>query len=327
MIRKLHTGILLAASAGLAGAMACGANAPADTSESPARQQQDASADAASSANLVDGGDAAESGCSLLQITDCSTGQIVAIAQALNTAEIDDANLAIGLTSNPDVRSLANRILTDHTNVDRLLSAWLDASRAVPVASDISNEISRSAANELATLRRSSEFDRDFVAHEVVEHVTALGFFEHVLLVGQQLPGFQIVADAQPGSNAALATLLATARIAIQTHLQLAFVTEQQIVGACGTGRNDGGAAADAGNGADAGNSGDAAVPPGLDASDASDAGDASDGGTPRVVPDAGADAFFADVSQNPGDAGDAGIAACDEAGLLPDGARCPRAF
>jgi putative membrane protein len=299
MIRKVYSSILIATSVGLASVAACG-NAPGGVGSSSAGEQRDSgagtSADAMAAANVAEGGDASASTnhCTSVRITDCSTGQIVAIAEALNTAEIDEANLALSLSSNASIKAFANQMVQDHTSLARAIATWLDTSGTQPVPGDISETIAASARTDLTTLRRSSQFDRDYSAHQVIDHVKTLGFFEHVLIVNPQQTSGQGVANAQAGSSAALAALFASARGAIAGHLQMAFALEQQVVGACGT---PGATSNDAG------------------AADASaDAGDAGQDTTTRVdsgaTPDSGADAdASADANTNVPDGGDAGDA------------------
>jgi putative membrane protein len=216
MISKLHSALGVLASLGLAGVVACGNAMGGETSTD---EQSWSTPDS----GVAPQGDACVP-TATFQITDCSPGQIVAILRAVNTAELRVAVVAQRTTSNADVRAFATTIINDDTNLDRQLTAFLDTSGLTAIESDISLQITGRADGARASLQTSRQFDRDFIAGMVIDHVTALGLLEHVVILSQP-----------QGNLVQLSTLLASATVTVKQHVQLAFQLETRLIGACGT--------------------------------------------------------------------------------------------
>ncbi|HZU83990.1 MAG TPA: DUF4142 domain-containing protein [Polyangiaceae bacterium] len=290
MTWRTRTRILLAASTGAALVAACSGNSSTDGTVSSSPVQSDAGSDAFASGNESDA-DAGSSACRPFSLTECSPGQAAAIAQALDRSEIDAANLALGRSSDPDTIAFAKMMIQDHTNLESQLNAWLEASSTQPVSNDIAEHITMTSASQLSILGQSTQFDRDYAAAQVADHVTALGFFEHVLPPppSEQDAG----ADAAPGSIAALAQLVMQGQTTIRNHLEMAFALERRVVGVCGTPT---GGSSSQGGGQDAGATNDAAADARTNdaaTADAAATGDASDASAIDATGDGEADAFM----------------------------------
>jgi putative membrane protein len=93
--------------------------------------------------------------------------QFVTDASAGNLAEINMAQLALTNSTNPDVRKFAQRMIDDHTRLNRELNAVADRDRFRPAATMNAKE--QMQYNSLARLRGAA-FDRAYAEDMVKDH-------------------------------------------------------------------------------------------------------------------------------------------------------------
>lgn len=96
-------------------------------------------------------------------------------AHARNRGEIDLAKLAEERTASPIVRDYADRIISDHTEMDRSLEK-LAASRKIELSAALPPE-ALAARDELAPLRGAA-FDRAYMRRALQEHRATMSKFE-----------------------------------------------------------------------------------------------------------------------------------------------------
>ena len=180
----------------------------------------------------------------------CSDAQVAAILHVSNQGEIQLAQALRSKFQDAQVRSFADRMITDHQALDSALTsagfAFGTGASGVSV-NDVSysdngivKELQQSAQMELSQLQSmsGSELDKAYIDHEVLDHVKDLGLGDHVL--------------APSAKDARLVAILQTARAAISAHAQLAVPIQTRLEGACGgpmstSGGTDGGSSTDGG--------------------------------------------------------------------------------
>lgn len=149
-----------------------------------------------------------------------SDPQIAAIVVAANQVDIDAGQLAARSTTRPDVRQLAELMVTDHTAVNQAAVALVTKLGVTPEASDASRGlIDAGAANRarLATLTGAA-FDRAYVDNEVAYHQQVIDVVDATLVPA--------------ATNAELKALLISVRPALAAHLEHARHVQAALTGA-----------------------------------------------------------------------------------------------
>jgi len=153
----------------------------------------------------------------------CTTGQFAAIVAAINNGELDLLKAVEQHTKTPEVVDFANKLMQDHEMLAQQLKTDLDAAKVTPAEGDLSMAVSEGAKLELQALtsKNDKEFDRAFIAAQILGHAKALSVLDALVIPNVQ--------DAQIKGH------LTTARTSVQDHLNRALDLQKQIVGACGT--------------------------------------------------------------------------------------------
>lgn len=134
--------------------------------------------------------------------------QIAAIVVTANQVDLDAAKLALAVSTDPEVRKFAMRMVTDHTAANTAaanLAARLDLT---PQPSATSQALEEQGEEALAALREltGAAFDAAYVAREVAYHQQVIAAMDQTLIPG--------------ASNADLAALLRKVRPNFDTHLE-----------------------------------------------------------------------------------------------------------
>lgn len=134
--------------------------------------------------------------------------QIAGIVVAANTVDIDAGKLAEGKTKNPDVKKFAQRMVTDHTGVNKQASALVKKLNVTPEESSTSKSLKSGGQDNLKKLRglKGDAFDKAYVDHEVDYHQQVLDAIDKTLLPNAK--------------NPELKGLIEKVRPAIDDHLQ-----------------------------------------------------------------------------------------------------------
>jgi putative membrane protein len=134
--------------------------------------------------------------------------QIAAIVVAANTVDIDAAKLAESKTKNKDVRAFAERMVADHSGVNKQAVALVTRLHVTPEENDTSKSLTQGGAATRDRLKglSGSAFDKAYVDNEVSYHQTVLDALDKTLIPS--------------ASNAELKALLTKVRPAFVAHLE-----------------------------------------------------------------------------------------------------------
>ncbi|CAN0625428.1 putative membrane protein [Burkholderia multivorans] len=110
--------------------------------------------------------------------------QIAAIVVTANQVDIDAGRLAESKTHNPDVRSFAERMVTDHSGVNQAAVDLVHKLGVTPEENATSLDLKKGGDANLQTLRKldGARFDRAYIDHEVAYHVAVLDAIDHTLI-------------------------------------------------------------------------------------------------------------------------------------------------
>jgi putative membrane protein len=149
--------------------------------------------------------------------------QIAAIVLAANQVDIDAGTLAARKSSNDDVKKFADRMVTDHTGVNRAAAELAGRLGVTPEATDASRGLLSGGAEVRGRLEglEGAGFDRAYVENEVAYHQAVLGILDEKLIPSAR--------------NAELKKMLVDVRPAFVSHLEHA----KQIQSALAGGRAD----------------------------------------------------------------------------------------
>lgn len=134
--------------------------------------------------------------------------QIAAIVVAANTVDIDAGKLAESKTKNKEVRAFAQRMVADHSGVNKQAVALVRKLHVTPEENDTSKSLAQGGAAARDKLKglSGSAFDKAYVDNEVSYHQTVLDAIDKTLIPS--------------ASNAELKALLTKVRPNIAAHLE-----------------------------------------------------------------------------------------------------------
>jgi putative membrane protein len=134
--------------------------------------------------------------------------QIAAIVVTANQVDIDAGKLAVSKAQAKEVKDFAQRMITDHTGVNKSATELVTKLKVTPEPNDTSKSLQKGGDDNLAALRKLSGagFDKAYVEHEVTYHQAVLDAVDKTLIPNAQ--------------NAELKALLVKVRPAFVAHLQ-----------------------------------------------------------------------------------------------------------
>ncbi|HEY4318309.1 MAG TPA: DUF4142 domain-containing protein [Herbaspirillum sp.] len=134
--------------------------------------------------------------------------QIAGIVVAANTVDIKAGEAAKEKSTNKDVKEFAQRMITDHSGVNKQAVALVTKLHVTPEDSATSKSLTEGGAATLKRLQalQGSAFDKAYVDNEVAYHQAVLDAIDKVLLPSAQ--------------NAELKDLIAKVRPAFVAHLE-----------------------------------------------------------------------------------------------------------
>ncbi|HEY8551290.1 MAG TPA: DUF4142 domain-containing protein [Vicinamibacterales bacterium] len=134
--------------------------------------------------------------------------QIAAIVAAANTVDIDAGKLAQSKASSEAVRKFAERMVVDHTGVNKSASELVTKLKVTPEENETSRSLKEGGEKNLAKLKglEGAAFDRAYIEHEIAYHQQVLDALDKTLIPNAK--------------NAELKALLVKVRPAFVAHLE-----------------------------------------------------------------------------------------------------------
>jgi putative membrane protein len=133
--------------------------------------------------------------------------QIAAIVVTANQVDIDAGKLAESKSNSADVKAFAQRMVTDHTGVNKSATELVTRLHVTPQPNATSRSLQQGGEQNLANLKTLSgaAFDKAYIDHEVAYHETVLNAVDNTLIPNAK--------------NADLKALLVKVRPAFVAHL------------------------------------------------------------------------------------------------------------
>jgi putative membrane protein len=133
--------------------------------------------------------------------------QIAGIVVAANQVDIDAGKVAEQRGSNADVKAFGQRMVTDHTAVNKQAVDLANKLKLKPEDSDTAQSLKKGGADNVANLRNlnGAAFDKAYVDHEVAYHQAVIDALDKTLVPNAK--------------NAELKSLLEKSRPAFVAHL------------------------------------------------------------------------------------------------------------
>lgn len=134
--------------------------------------------------------------------------QIASIVVTANQVDIDAGKLAVSKTSNADVRTFAQLMVTDHAGVNKSAVDLVTKLKVTPEDNPTSQSLKSGGEKNIASLTtlKGAAFDKAYVDHEVAYHQQVLDAVDKTLIPG--------------ATNADLKALLVKVRPAFAAHLE-----------------------------------------------------------------------------------------------------------
>jgi putative membrane protein len=143
--------------------------------------------------------------------------QIASIVVTANTVDIDAGKLAESKSSNADVKAFAQRMITDHTGVNKSAVDLVTKLKVTPQDNPTSQSLKAGGDQNLTNLKGLSgaAFDKAYIDHEVVYHEQVLDAVDKTLIPNAK--------------NEELKALLVKVRPAFVAHLDHAKMIQAQL--------------------------------------------------------------------------------------------------
>jgi putative membrane protein len=136
--------------------------------------------------------------------------QIAAIVVTANQVDIDAGKLAKSKAHSKEVRDFAQRMITDHSGVNKSATELVQKLHVTPETNPTSESLQKGGDENLAALKKlhGPAFDKAYIDHEVAYHEAVLQAVDKTLIPSAQ--------------NAELKALLVKVRPAFEAHLEMA---------------------------------------------------------------------------------------------------------
>ncbi len=145
--------------------------------------------------------------------------QIASIVVTANQVDIDAGKLAQSTSSNPDVKKFAERMVTDHTGVNKSAVELVTKLKVTPQDNPTSQSLKAGGEANLANLKtlKGAAFDKAYIDHEVAYHEQVLDAVDKTLIPSAK--------------NEELKALLVKVRPAFVAHLDHAKMIQSSMAG------------------------------------------------------------------------------------------------
>ena len=115
-----------------------------------------------------------------------SDAQIASIVVTANQVDIDAGELAASRADNPEVKAFAQRMVTDHSGVNKSASELVTRLGVTPEDNPTSQSLKAGGEKNLSNLKalKGAAFDRAYIDHEVAYHDQVLDALDKTLIPG-----------------------------------------------------------------------------------------------------------------------------------------------
>ena len=119
-----------------------------------------------------------------------SDAQIAAIVVTANQVDIDAGKLAKSKAHAKEVREFAQRMITDHTAVNKSATELVEKLHVTPEPNPTSQSLQQGGDQNLANLKKleGPAFDKAYIDHEVAYHEAVLSALDKTLIPSAQNP-------------------------------------------------------------------------------------------------------------------------------------------
>jgi putative membrane protein len=126
----------------------------------------------------------ASSGISAAEPAGPSDAQIAAIVVTANQVDIDAGKLALSRSANKEVKEFAQRMITDHTGVNKAATELVTRLKVKPEENATSKSLKSGGDDTLKRLKaiKGAEFDKAYVDNEVTYHQTVIDAIDKTLI-------------------------------------------------------------------------------------------------------------------------------------------------
>jgi putative membrane protein len=116
--------------------------------------------------------------------------QIAAIVVTANQVDIDAGKLAKARAQSKEVRDFGQRMITDHSGVNKAATELVQKLHVTPEPNSTSASLQKGGDQNLATLKslKGSAFDKAYIDHEVTYHEAVLEAMDKTLIPSAQNP-------------------------------------------------------------------------------------------------------------------------------------------
>src|SRR5207302_4774527 len=148
--------------------------------------------------------------------------QIAAIVVTANQVDIDAGKLAASVSHNVDVKKFAERMITDHTGVNKSAVDLVTKLKVTPQDNPTSQSLKSGGESNVANLKtlKGTAFDKAYIDHEVTYHQQVLDAVDKTLIPNAK--------------NEELKALLVKVRPAFVAHLEHAKMLQSSMGGSMG---------------------------------------------------------------------------------------------
>ncbi|MGZ5090457.1 MAG: DUF4142 domain-containing protein [Burkholderiales bacterium] len=110
--------------------------------------------------------------------------EIAAIVVAANQVDVNAGKLAESKSGNKEVKAFAERMVTDHTGVNKQAVALVTKLKVKPEENDTSRSLKSGGEDTLKRLKalKGAEFDKAYVDNEVTYHQSVLDALDKTLI-------------------------------------------------------------------------------------------------------------------------------------------------
>jgi len=115
---------------------------------------------------------------------DINDAQIASVVVTANHVDIDAAKLAQATSTNADVKSFAQEMITDHTAVNKAAAELATKLKLKPEDNPSSQTLKSDGEKNIAHLKglKGAEFDKAYIDHEVAYHQGVIAALDKTLI-------------------------------------------------------------------------------------------------------------------------------------------------